>query len=66
MKQLSGFMVMDIKGGLLVTYTYDEVDEQTGKIISTNNNGQFYAVDLSLTEKINDIQDYIRSNKLSE
>lgn len=65
MKQLSGFMVMDIRGGLLVTYTYDEIDDQTGKIISSNNNGQFYAVEQSLSFHINSIQDYIRNDVLN-
>ena len=65
MKQLSGFMVLEIKGGLRVSYTYDEVDEHTGKIISSNNKGDFYAMDQTLISSIRDIQTYIRENLLN-
>lgn len=64
MKQLSSYMVMNIDGGDRVSYTYNEIDDSTGDIISQNNKKSFYAVDPELKEKIDAVSDYIRSHKL--
>lgn len=66
MKQLSSFMVLSVNGGDRVTYTYDEIDEETGEPISQNNKRSFYVVDSSLRESINAVRAYIRNNKLGE
>lgn len=66
MKQLSGYMVMEISGGVRVSYTYDVVDDNTGDMISSNNKGNFFAVDKTLLENIKGVQDYIRTHKLSD
>lgn len=57
-------MVMNIDGGDRVSYTYNEIDDSTGDIISQNNKKSFYAVDPELKEKIDAVSDYIRSHKL--
>ena len=64
MKQLSSFMALNIDGGDRVSYTYNEINDETGEPISTNNKGNFYVVDEELREHINAIRDYIRKNKL--
>ena len=65
-KQLASFAVLSVNGGERVTYTYDEIDAESGDMISTNNKGSFYAVDPSLKGKITQIRNYIQENKLSE
>ena len=65
LKQLKGFMVIGINGGDLVTYTFDEIDPETGEPVSTNNKKSFYVTDPVLLEHVNAIRQYIRENKLS-
>lgn len=65
MKQLSSFMVLNVNGGDRVSYTYDEIDADTGDVISTNNKESFFAVDGGLRSDIESIRDYIREHKLS-
>lgn len=64
MKQLSSFMALNINGGDRVSFTYDEIDENTGEPISVNNKKSFYVVDGGLADHINAIRGYIRDNKL--
>ena len=65
MKQLSSFMVFNIDGGDRVSFTYNEIDDKTGDLISQNNKENFVAIDMKLEEHINAIRNYIRINKLS-
>ena len=64
MKQLSSFMVMNLDGGKRVAYTYDEIDSETGEIISQNNKKNFFAVDPVLVKEIEEVENYIKENKL--
>ena len=64
MKQLSSYMVININGGNRVSFTYDEIDENTGIPVSTNNKESFYVVDNELTNNIEAIRNYIKQNKL--
>ena len=63
-KQLASFAVLNVNGGDRVTYTYDEIDAETGDMISSNNKGNFFAVDSALKKNINAIRTYISENKL--
>ncbi len=63
-KQLASFAVLNVNGGDRVTYTYDEIDADTGDMVSSNNKGNFYVVDASLKGKITSIRNYIIDNKL--
>lgn len=65
-KQLASFAVLNVNGGDRVTYTYDEIDADTGDLISANSKGSFFAVDPSLKGKITQLRNYIIENKLSE
>ena len=63
MKQISGFSVVGINNGKRITYTYDEVDDNTGDLISTNNRKSFYAVNEKLINDIDSITEYINSRE---
>jgi len=66
MKQLSSFMALNIDGGDRVTYTYNDIDDNTGEPISRNNKGNFYVVNDELREHIKAIRDFIKDNKLND
>ena len=66
MNLLRGFMVLEINGGIRVSYTYDKIDPETGEPISTNNSGTFYVVDQALAESIDAVRSYIMQKKLAE
>ncbi len=65
-KQLASFAVLNVNGGDRISYTFDEIDAETGDVISMNNKGSFFAVDSALKSKITGIRNYIIENKLSE
>ena len=65
-KQLASFAVLNVNGGDRISYTYDEIDAETGDMISSNNKGSFFCVDSSLKGKITSIRTYIQENKLTE
>ena len=65
-KQLASFAVLNVNGGDRISFTYDEIDAETGDMISSNNKGSFFCVDPILKGKITGIRNYIQENKLSE
>lgn len=65
-KQLASFAVLNVNGGDRISYTYDEIDAETGNVLSSNNKGSFFAVDSTLKGKITGIRNYIADNKLSD
>ena len=65
-KQLASFAAINVNGGQRITFTYDEINPETGDVISQNNKGNFYAVDKTLLKNIEDIRSYIVEHKLSE
>ena len=64
MKQLSSFMALSINGGDRITFTYDEINDETGEAVSQNNKGSFYVLDKTLLNHLNAVRNYIRENKL--
>ena len=66
MKQLSSFMALSVNGGDRISFSYDEIDPNTGDWVSTNNKESFFVVDTTLRKHVNAIRDYIRDSKLSE
>lgn len=64
MKQLSSFMCLSVNGGNRLSFTFDEINSETGEPISSNNKVSFYALDTDLNAHIEAIRDYIRQNKL--
>lgn len=65
-KQLASFAVLNVNGGDRISFTFDEIDAETGDMISSNNKGSFFVVDSALKSKITGIRNYITENKLSE
>ena len=65
MKQLSSFMALNVNGGDRISYTYDEIDDETGDIVSANNKESFFVVDAGLRADIESVRDYIREHKLA-
>ena len=65
-KQLASFAALNVNGGQRISYTYDEIDPDTGDVVSSNNKGSFYAVDYDLLENIEEIRKFIREHKLEE
>lgn len=66
MKQLSSYMVINVNGGDRVSFTYDEIDPDTGNLISTNNKESFFVVDGGLRGHIDGVRDWIREHKLAD
>ena len=65
-KQLASFAVLSVNGGDRISYTFDEIDAETGDMISSNNKGSFFCVDSALKSKITGIRNYIQENKLAD
>lgn len=65
-KQLSSFMVLAVNGGDRISYTYDEIDADTGDIVDGNKKGSFFVVDAALRADVESIRDYIREHKLAD
>lgn len=65
MKQLSSFLVLNVNGGDRVSFTYDEIDENTGDLIDGNKKESFFVVDETIRSHIDAIRACIRENKLS-
>lgn len=64
-KQLASFAVLPVNGGERISYTYDEIDAESGDVISANNKGNFYATESGLKSKITGIRNYIQEHKLN-
>ncbi len=65
-KQLASFAALSVNGGQRITYTYDEIDTETGDVVSSNNKGSFYAVDNGLVGHIDAIREFIAEHKLTD
>lgn len=64
-KQLSSFMALSVSGGDRVSYTYDEIDADTGELVNANVKDSFFVVDNDLKAHIEAVRDYIREHKLT-
>ena len=64
MKQLSSFLALNANGGDRVSFTYDEIDENTGELVNANVKESFYVVDEELRAHIEAVRAYIREHKL--
>ena len=65
-KQLASFAVLNVNGGQRISYTFDEIDAETGDVISSNQKGSFYVVDDTLKKEIEDVRTYIQEHRLNE
>lgn len=65
-KQLASFAVLNVNGGQRISYTFDEIDAETGDVISSNQKGSFYVVDDTLKKEIEDVRTFIQEHRLNE
>lgn len=64
MRQVSSYAVLNVDGGDRISFTFNEIDGDTGELISTNNKRSFFVVDEVLRGHVEAVRDYIRMNKL--
>ena len=65
LNKLTGIALMTTGEGDRIAYTYSVIDEE-GNLISSNNKGNFIALDAELINHIQAIRDFINTNKLSK
>ena len=65
-KQLSSFMALAVNGGDRISFTYDEIDPDTGDLIDGNKKESFFVVDEGLRAHIDAVRDFIREHKLAD
>ena len=58
-------MALNVNGGDRISYTYDEIDGESGNLIASNTKESFFVVDDELRAHVNAIRDYIRESKLA-
>ena len=58
-KVLTSFMNLSTGEGSRIAFTYSEVDEKTGNIISQNNKGKFLLMNTEVQGYLNAIKEYI-------
>ena len=58
-KILTSFMNLSTGEGSRIAYTYSEVDENTGSIISQNNKGNFLVMDDDVQKNLDSVKNYI-------
>lgn len=63
MKQISGFSAISINGGTRVSYTYDEINDTTGELVSQNNKKSFCVVDSGMQDSINAIFESLKERE---
>lgn len=64
-KILTSFMNLSTGEGSRIAYTYSEVDENTGNIISQNNKGNFLVLDDDVQSHLDSVKKYIRDKYLA-
>ena len=63
-KILTSFMNLSTGEGSRITYTYSEVNEETGEIVSQNNKGNFLVLDDDIQTHLDAVKKYIRDKYL--
>lgn len=66
MKLLTSFTKLATGEGIRVAYTYSDVNDETGEIISQNNKGSFIAMNQTLKKHIDAIDAFISEHYLTE
>lgn len=63
-KVLTSFMNLSTGEGSRIAFTYSEVNETTGNIISQNNKGNFLVMDTEVQKHLDAIKEYINEKHL--
>ena len=64
-KILTSFMNLSTGEGSRIDYTYSEVNEETGEIVSQNNKGNFLVLDDDVQSHLDAVKKYIRDKYLA-
>ncbi len=65
-KVLTSFMNLSTGEGSRISFTYSEVNENTGNIISQNNKGNFLVLDEEIQKHLDAIREHISEKHLSD
>nr|UVX50417.1 MAG: hypothetical protein [Bacteriophage sp.] len=63
-KILTSFMNLSTGEGSRIAYTYSEVNEETGEVVSQNNKGNFLVMNDDVQAHLDCIKKYIRDKYL--
>lgn len=63
-KRITSFMWLNIDGVDKIVFTFSEFDASSGKELINNEKRNFYIVDESVAESIENIKNYILRNQL--
>lgn len=66
MKKLTSFTKFATAEGVRLAYTYSEINEETGEVISQNNKGSRLVVNADLSAHLEAVDDFIKNNYLQE
>lgn len=66
MKILTSFIALQTNGADRISYTYDEVDDETGAITNANVKESFVVTNANVRGHLTSIRNFIANNKLSE
>ena len=66
MKLLTSYTKLTTGEGIRVAYTYSIVDEETGDLISQNNKGSFIAINSTVKQHLDAIDQFISEHYLKE
>lgn len=64
-KILTSFMNLSTGEGSRIVYTYSEVNEETGEVVSQNNKGNFLVLDDDVQAHLDAVKKYIRDKYLA-
>lgn len=63
-KILTSFMSLSTGEGSRIAYTYSEVNEETGEVVSQNNKGNFLVMNDDVQAHLDAVKKYIRDKYL--
>ncbi len=65
MIKVTGYAKIPSTEGIKLSYTWSEIDDRTGQLLSQNNKGSFIVLDnenfSSVLDAINEIEEYIKN-----
>lgn len=64
-KILTSFMNLSTGEGSRIAYTYSEVNEETGEVVSQNNKGNFLIMNDEIQAHLDAVKNYIRDKYLA-
>ena len=64
MKRVTAFTHLITGEGSRIAYTYSEIDDETGNLISQNNKGNFVVTNQVVLDSINTIIEFINTKQL--